>query len=100
MLRNNRTGFHFRRQHRMAGYVLDFYCEPAKLCVELDGTGHAEHRANRDWIRDSGLGKLGILTLRLTNDQVASDLYSCFLLIRNLCEERVERFRPDREVDD
>ncbi|MBV6449726.1 MAG: Glutamate mutase sigma subunit [Anaerolineales bacterium] len=43
ILRNR--GFHdakFRRQHPKAGFILDFYCHEAKLCVELDGSQHNE----------------------------------------------------------
>jgi very-short-patch-repair endonuclease len=30
-------GLKFRRQHEFGGFVLDFYCAPAKLVVEVDG---------------------------------------------------------------
>jgi very-short-patch-repair endonuclease len=43
ILRNR--GFHdakFRRQHPKEGFILDFYCHEAKLCVELDGSQHNE----------------------------------------------------------
>src|SRR5688572_19613784 len=43
ILRNR--GFHdakFRRQYPKAGFILDFYCHEAKLCVELDGSQHNE----------------------------------------------------------
>jgi very-short-patch-repair endonuclease len=32
----------FRRQHPVAGYVLDFYCDEARLGIELDGGLHSE----------------------------------------------------------
>jgi very-short-patch-repair endonuclease len=38
LLRNRRLcGAKFRYQHPLEPYVLDFYCEDAKLAVELDG---------------------------------------------------------------
>ena len=39
-LRRKQTGFHFRRQHPAGPYVLDFYCDTARLCVEADGVSH------------------------------------------------------------
>jgi len=35
-------GIRFRRQHPIGPYILDFYCEEARLAVEIDGQGH-EH---------------------------------------------------------
>ncbi len=31
-------GAHFRRQHAIGTYILDFYCAKAKLAIELDGS--------------------------------------------------------------
>ncbi|NWM24667.1 DUF559 domain-containing protein, partial [Escherichia coli] len=36
-LRRNGTGHRWRRQHPAGVYSLDFYCDAAKLCVEVDG---------------------------------------------------------------
>ncbi|MEM6517631.1 MAG: DUF559 domain-containing protein, partial [Bacteroidota bacterium] len=33
-------GFKFRRQHPIAGYVLDFYCHKLRLSIEIDGGYH------------------------------------------------------------
>jgi very-short-patch-repair endonuclease len=46
----------FRRQHPIGPYVLDFYCEAAKLAVEVDGASHgAGDRPARDARRDAWL---------------------------------------------
>ena len=39
-LKADQTGFHFRKQHAAGPYVLDFYCDRARLCVEVDGLSH------------------------------------------------------------
>jgi very-short-patch-repair endonuclease len=31
---------HWRNQHPSGPYSLDFYCDAAKLCVEVDGEAH------------------------------------------------------------
>ena len=37
-LRQNRlNGIHFRRQQVIAGFIADFYCDAARIAVELDG---------------------------------------------------------------
>ncbi|MBI1368120.1 MAG: DUF559 domain-containing protein [Planctomycetes bacterium] len=41
MLRDRRVaGLKFRRQHPIGPYVADFFCESARLVVELDGESH------------------------------------------------------------
>jgi very-short-patch-repair endonuclease len=69
MLRGNQQGFHFRRQHAVGIYILDFYCAAARLCVEIDGPSH-DGRADYDARRTSWLNEQGIRVLRFTVDDV------------------------------
>lgn len=71
-LRDRRlAGFKFRRQHPLAGYVLDFYCPTVRLAVELDGGQHGEDaQRSYDAARSETLEKLGIRVLRFWNDVV------------------------------
>src|SRR2546429_1333454 len=42
MLRNRRMlGLKFRRQHVIAGFIVDFYCAELRLVLEIDGSGHS-----------------------------------------------------------
>jgi very-short-patch-repair endonuclease len=72
LLRNRRLGgFKFRRQHPVGRFVLDFYCDVAKLAVELDGGGHAETgQRRRDTDRAEALAGEGIRVLRFWNNEV------------------------------
>ena len=56
----------FRRQHPIGPYVLDFYCDAARPCVEVDGGSHGfgDHPW-RDEARDAWLAAKAIRTLRL-----------------------------------
>jgi len=75
-LRANRLeGLHFRRQHPEGPYILDFYCDRARLCVEVDGYIHgtADH-PQRDARRDAWLAGRGVRTLRLPASTVLSDM--------------------------
>jgi very-short-patch-repair endonuclease len=65
LLRRNGLGLHFRRQHALGPFILDFYCATAKLCVEVDGPAH-ENTPDRDARRDEWLANQGIRTLRFT----------------------------------
>jgi len=69
LLRRNQLGLHFRRQHALGPYILDFYCASAKLCVEVDGPVHAE-RADDDARRDNWLAGQGIRTVRFSTEEV------------------------------
>src|SRR5688572_23728698 len=41
-LRNHKLdGYKFRRQQPLQGFILDFYCDKAKLGVEVDGGIHS-----------------------------------------------------------
>ncbi len=68
------NGLHFRRQHPIGPYILDFYCDDRRLAVEVDGEQHAlgDH-PERDVVRDGWLAERGIATLRITaRDVLAS----------------------------
>ncbi|SFI94581.1 endonuclease domain-containing protein [Caulobacter sp. UNC279MFTsu5.1] len=67
-------GLHFRKQHPIGPYVLDFYCDEAKLAVEVDGGGHdLGDRPRLDAVRDDWMAQRGIRTLRLP----AVDVLAC-----------------------
>jgi very-short-patch-repair endonuclease len=69
LLRRNGLGLHFRRQHGIGPFILDFYCASAKLCIEIDGPSHAETAA-KDARRTGWLSAQGIRVLRFAVDDV------------------------------
>ena len=73
--RRQAGGLRFRRQHPIGPYVLDFYCDGAKLCVEVDGFAHVtgDHPA-RDARRDAWLADRGVQTLRIDARDVRDEL--------------------------
>ena len=66
-------GLKFRRQHAIAGFIVDFYCVKAELVIEVDGPIH-EQQHEEDAERQPILEALGLSVLRFTNDQVLDDL--------------------------
>jgi very-short-patch-repair endonuclease len=73
-LRGSQLGVPFLSQECMLGYIVDFYCPPAKLVVEVDGAVHdsAEQRAH-DSKKDRALRRHGLVVLRLASDLTTSD---------------------------
>ncbi len=65
-------GLRFRRQHPVAGFIVDFYCPALKLALEVDGAVHEPRRA-RDIRRDRALRRLGVVVLRVQNDEVVRE---------------------------
>ena len=75
LLRNRQLkGKKFRRQHAIANYVADFYCNESKLVIELDGKFHTKAETKEyDKSRTNLLNELGITILRFWNDEVIKD---------------------------
>ena len=71
-LRDRRfSGYKIRRQHPIGPYHLDFYCEEARLAIELDGSGHGfPARQQHDNEREAFLLSRGIKTLRFWNSHL------------------------------
>jgi very-short-patch-repair endonuclease len=69
LLRRNSLGWHFRRQHPIGPFILDFYCAALRLCVEVDGPVHAD-QAERDQRRTNWLNKEGIRVIRFSAEDV------------------------------
>ncbi|MDD2921053.1 MAG: homocysteine S-methyltransferase family protein, partial [Anaerolineales bacterium] len=92
VLRNR--SFHdakFRRQHPMEGYILDFYCDEAKLCVELDGGQHNEdeqvkHDEERAKIL---LEKQGVQVVRFWNSDVLHKTEEVLHVLWDILDERL-----------
>lgn len=71
LLRNQRMGVKFRRQHGIGHYIADFYCPELKLVIEIDGVSHESEAAqNYDQIRSEFMQALGIRTIRFGNKEV------------------------------
>ena len=67
VLKTRPGGLKFRRQHPFGEDLsLDFYCNDARLCIEVDGQAHGMgDRPLRDERRDAFLKVHGITTLRV-----------------------------------
>jgi len=68
-------GFRFRRQHAIKNFVVDFCCSDALLIIEVDGDSHLG-RAQYDAERQSQLEEMGYRVMRVSNDDILSDIDS------------------------
>ena len=68
------NGLHFRRQHPVGPFTLDFYCPSLRLAVEVDGGQHAEQRKQADDRRTRRLAEKGVMVVRYWNNDVLSNL--------------------------
>jgi very-short-patch-repair endonuclease len=70
--RNKLGGFYFRRQVPIEGYIADFYCDAAKLVVEVDGSQHYDdpEQIAHDQQRTIVFGRLGLKVVRFSSRDV------------------------------
>jgi very-short-patch-repair endonuclease len=85
-VRNNQLGPHFRRQHPIWRFIVDFYCASARLIVEIDGDTHAETpQVEYDAARTRWLESRGYRIIRFTNRQVGKQLDAVLETIAEAC---------------
>jgi adenine-specific DNA-methyltransferase len=69
-------GAHFRKQHAVGNFIVDFFCARAKLVIEIDGDVHAqqqEYDAERtQWLNTQRRYRV----MRFTNDDVLRNIES------------------------
>jgi len=64
--RKNFLGLKFRRQHPLAGFILDFYCSSLKLGIEIDGQVHLGPIAQKyDNARSQAIKEQNIILIRI-----------------------------------
>jgi very-short-patch-repair endonuclease len=84
-LRGRRLGgFKFRRQHPIGPYIADFYCATRRLVIEVDGNIHLG-QAEADEQRSRRLAEYGYRVLRVSNQEIESDLESVICHILEAC---------------
>ena len=71
LLKGNGLDMHFRRQHIIQDFIVDFFCADKGLSIELDGGYHfTEEQRLKDEYRTHELQRLGITELRFTNEEL------------------------------
>ena len=96
-LRDRRfSHYKFRRQLPQGDYTLDFFCEEARLSIELDGGQHgAPGQQQHDATRTAYLTTLGIKELRFWNSHLRRQAQSIRDTIFRELQERAPHPLPD-----
>jgi very-short-patch-repair endonuclease len=88
-LRNNQLdGLHFRRQQIIDGFVVNFYCHKTGVVIELDGPIHLR-QADYDRERDKVIAAHNLTIVRVTNDEMDTNLAQVLRRIRATCRASV-----------
>jgi very-short-patch-repair endonuclease len=73
-LKLKHLGYIFYRQKPIGDYIVDFYCNQAKLAIEVDGDYHLDNDvAGNDRVRNEFMKNLGLTVLRFPNHRVIND---------------------------
>ena len=65
------------KQRIIGPFVVDFYCAPARLVIEVDGSQHYEAQGlAHDAERSAYLQALGLKVIRFTNREVDEQFFS------------------------
>ena len=81
----------FKRQHPILYFIADFYCNKAKLIIEVDGGYHdIPEQYQYDKEREHELEDLGLKVIRFTNEQVLFNIENTLKEI----EEEVKKRTP------
>ncbi len=80
-------GIHFRNQHAIGKYVVDFCAPRKKLIIELDGSQHLEQK-EYDSERTVYLESKGYKVIRFWNSEVMNDIEGVLLAILQKLEEQ------------
>ena len=72
-LRNNQTGYKWKRQVSIGPYIADFYCWKKLLVIEVDGSQHSNNK-EYDKEREKYFDTLEIKTLRFWNNEINTNI--------------------------
>ena len=79
-------GVHFRNQHAIGNYVVDFCAPRRKLIIELDGGQHLEQE-EYDQERTKYLETQGFRVIRFWNNDVMNNIEGVILAIINTLKD-------------
>jgi len=82
-------GRHFRRQHPLGRFIVDFYCAECRLIVEVDGAVH-QYTGEYDVSRQEWLVARGYRVIRFSNTDVMSNLDGVISAIRQAVKEQID----------
>ena len=86
----------FLRQKVIDNYIVDFYCNKARLIIELDGTQHYEGDGP-DKIRTKKLEHRNLMVMRIPNNEIMHNFSSVCEYIDLIVQQRVGSLYIDQK---
>jgi len=84
--------YSFNRQKPLNRYIVDFYCKPLNLVIEVDGGYHNEPvQVIKDKERQQILESMNLNFLRFSDQQVRKDIEMAIKTIQNYILEYEEK---------
>jgi very-short-patch-repair endonuclease len=92
-LRNKKISeFKFRRQQIIEGFIVDFFCNTAKLVVEIDGSVHdVPEQKQLDEHREHVFQARGLTVIRFKNKEIETQLALVLEKIRTFLIEKAAK---------
>ena len=87
-LKDKQLGVWAYKQKIVLGYIVDYWIPSAGLVVEIDGPCHAKRKAY-DAKRDGVLRRKGIVTMRVSTNEVWTNLPAVVVLIKAKTKQRM-----------
>jgi very-short-patch-repair endonuclease len=88
-LRSGRLeGYSFNRQKPIGQFIVDFYCKPLKLVIEVDGGYHyEEEQILIDTGRQKMIEEMGLHFLRFYDEEIRKDMPQVLQKIKEYIRE-------------
>ena len=88
-------GLHFRRQHPINMYIVDFYCHTIRLAIEIDGGIHKKREKHEnDLNRTAELERFDITVIRFSNNDVINNIEMVKIRIESDCRDLIQKMSP------
>ena len=86
----------FQRQKTIGQFIADFYCEKAKLVIELDGSQHfTPEGITHDEARTAAIETCGVTVLRFTNHEIDSAFKAVCTKIEAVVHKRLDHQKEE-----
>ena len=80
----------FYKQKIVGPYIVDFFCHPARLVLELDGSQHySDEGQSYDKRRSAFLEQQGLLVLRFSNREINQEFAAVCQKIDDTVKQRI-----------
>jgi len=85
-------GLHFRRQHPVNMYIVDFYCHSIRLAIEIDGEIHnKKEKHENDLNRTAELERFDITVIRFSNKEIFDHIGMVKMRIERVCRVLLQK---------